>query len=258
MSTVDPNNKRVLALMPHPDDAEILCGGTLIRLAETGYEVHVATMTPGDMGSPTLPRSEIARIRREEARKGAESMGAKSYTCLEVPDIEITFDVPARKLVGSMLRKVDPFLIITTPPRDYMFDHEITSHLVRDACFNGPMNNFYTPGPWPPLSAIPYLYYADALEGHDIYGVRSPITCFIDVSGVIDRKAGALACHASQREWLRAHHGMDSYIESMKQWAAKRGAECGTAYAEGFFLHQGHPHPQDDILCAILGGKPAE
>lgn len=73
----------------------------------------------------------------------------------------------------------------------------------------------------------------------------------------IDRKAAALACHASQREWLRAQHGMDNYIESMKTWAARRGADCGTAYAEAFFLHKGHPHPQNDVLCEILGGKTA-
>ncbi|HLV81967.1 MAG TPA: PIG-L family deacetylase, partial [Chthonomonadaceae bacterium] len=102
------NNRRVLALLPHPDDCEILCAGTLLRLKEeAGYEIHVATMTAGDMGSPNLPRPQIAAIRREEARKGAETLGAKTYTCLEFEDVEIVFDREARHRVAAMLRKVD-------------------------------------------------------------------------------------------------------------------------------------------------------
>ena len=47
--------RRVLAWMAHPDDAEILCAGTLIRLAEAGWEVHIATATSGDCGTQTQP-----------------------------------------------------------------------------------------------------------------------------------------------------------------------------------------------------------
>ena len=50
--------------MPHPDDVEILCAGTLLRLKEQGYELHIATMTAGDKGSAVLSREEIAAIRR--------------------------------------------------------------------------------------------------------------------------------------------------------------------------------------------------
>ena len=68
-------NRRVLAAMPHPDDMEILCAGTLLRLRDLGWEIHVATMTPGDKGSATLPPGEIAAIRRMEAQRGAEAIG---------------------------------------------------------------------------------------------------------------------------------------------------------------------------------------
>src|SRR5690348_6300178 len=80
---MESEGRRVLAMMPHPDDMEILCAGTLIRLRELGWEVHVATMTAGDKGSATLPPEEIARIRRVEAQRGAEVVGATSYRCLE-------------------------------------------------------------------------------------------------------------------------------------------------------------------------------
>ena len=65
----------------------------------------------------------------------------------------------------------------------------------------------------------------------------------------MDRKAEMLACHASQREWLLAHHGMDEYIDSMRRHAAMRGGEASMAAAEAFVQHRGHAYPRDDMLA---------
>ena len=67
-----------------------------------------------------------------------------------------------------------------------------------------------------------------------------------------------LAAHASQREWLLKHHGMDHYVGSMRDWSARRGREAGVAFAEGFRQHLGHSYPQDNLLAQLLGtaGKP--
>ena len=81
-----PANKRVLALMPHPDDCEILCAGTLIRLREIGFEIHVATMTAGDKGSVTRSNIEIAAIRRDEAQAAADR---RLDQCARVDDAEV-------------------------------------------------------------------------------------------------------------------------------------------------------------------------
>jgi LmbE family N-acetylglucosaminyl deacetylase len=248
------NNNRVLAVMPHPDDIEILCAGTLLRLREeAGCEIHVATMTAGDKGSAVLSRTEIADIRREEARLGAQVLGAASYRCLEFQDLEITFDNVSRPKMAALLRSIDPFLVITTPPQDYMFDHEITSSLVRDACFNAGVPNYGAEGS--PIGSVPHLYYSDAIEGHDLFGQASRVSCRIDISAYIDRKAEALMCHDSQRSWLQKQHGMDNYIESMKRWSAQRGQEMGVDYGEAFSQHLGHPHPQDDILSSLLSSS---
>ena len=64
-------NNVVLSVLAHPDDAEFLCAGTLIRLGEQGWEVHIASMTPGDCGSAEFPPDEIARIRRAEGAQAA-------------------------------------------------------------------------------------------------------------------------------------------------------------------------------------------
>jgi len=253
--TLLSENKRILALMPHPDDIEILCGGTLIRLKELGYEIHYGMMTAGDKGSAVHTRQEIGDIRREEGRKAAEAIGAVSFHCLEFQDLSITFDNDARQRVAAVLRQVDPFMVFTTPPADYMFDHEITSALVRDACFNASVPNYETPGGESPASGVPYLYYSDAVEGHDLFGRSSLVSCIVDVSTTIDQKAHALMQHDSQRAWLQKQHGMDNYIESMKSWCAKRGEQAGFGYGEAFIQHLGHPHPQDNLLAELLNAK---
>ncbi len=244
-------NNRILALMPHPDDIEILCAGTLIRLKELGYEIHTATMTPGDKGSAEHTQDEIAAIRREEGKMGSEIIGAVSHHCLEFRDLEITFDNPSRLKVAAQMRLVDPFMVFTTASQDYMFDHEITSALVREACFAASAPLY--PAEGKPTTCVPYLYYADAIEGHNYLGHPSPVSCIVDISAQIEQKSDALKAHNSQRAWLMKQHGMDNYIESMKTWSAKRGTEIGTEYAEAFHQHLGHPHPHDNKLAELLG-----
>ena len=55
-------NKTVLAIVAHPDDAEFLCAGTLTLLQRQGWQVHIATMTPGDCGTAELNREEIKKL----------------------------------------------------------------------------------------------------------------------------------------------------------------------------------------------------
>ncbi len=77
----------------------------------------------------------------------------------------------------------------------------------------------------------------------------------MDVSGAIDAKAAMLAAHASQRDWLLKHHGMDQYVESMRAWCARRGRRIGAAFAEGFRQHLGHGYPQENLLGQLLGAR---
>ena len=159
---------RVLALHAHPDDVEFQCAGTLILLREAGCTVTIATMTPGDCGSAEHDAEAIAAIRREEARASAALIGA-DYVCLEFRDLAIFNDDESRRRITEALRRIRPEIILTAPPADYIADHEMTSLLVRDACFAAPCPN-YTTRQWepaPPLAKIPHLYFVDPLEGVD-------------------------------------------------------------------------------------------
>jgi LmbE family N-acetylglucosaminyl deacetylase len=243
-----------LSVLAHPDDAEFLCAGSLIRLAnEHGWEVHIASMTPGDCGSAELPAEEISRVRRAEGAAAAARVGGR-YHCLEERDLLVLYNERTLEKVTRLLRQVRPRVVFTHSPSDYMLDHEVTSTVVRAAAFGAPIPNFLAGRDLGPVvEHIPHLYYCDPLEGKDPLGRDVPPGFCVDISGVIDRKAEMLASHASQREWLLKHHGIDQYLKAMRDWGAARGRASGVAYAEGFRQHLGHSYPQDNLLKALLG-----
>lgn len=246
----------VLAIHAHPDDIEFQCAGTLLRLADRGVTLHVATMSPGDCGSAEMSSAEIAEVRRGEAARSAGLLGAESH-CLEFRDLSIVFDNSSRRRVTECLRRVRPDIVLTAPPMDYMPDHEMTSLLVRDACFNAPIPNYVTgvEEPAAALESIPCLYYVDAIAGVDWYGESLPAGMIVDVSETFERKLEMLACHESQRSWLLKQHGMDEYLESCRRWGALRGGELGVAYGEAFRQHSGHPYPGENRLEELLEGR---
>jgi LmbE family N-acetylglucosaminyl deacetylase len=244
----------ILIILAHPDDAEFLCGGTLIRLAqEKNWQVHIASMTAGDCGSAQYGPEEISRIRKKEGADAAALIGA-TYHCLEEHDLLVFYNERALERVTRLLREVRPRIVITHSASDYMPDHEMTSYLARAAAFAAPAPNFLRDrGHGPPLDRIPHLYYADAVEGKDPLGRPLPPAFCVDISRVIETKSQMLACHASQRDWLRKHHGMDHYLNAMRDWSAERGKSCGVPFAEGYRQHLGHSYPQDNLLGHLLG-----
>lgn len=244
--------RHVLAIHAHPDDIEILAAGTVIRLIEKGHRVTIVTMTPGDCGTAEYSSDEISVIRRREAAEAARLAGA-DYFCAEFRDLAIFNDDSSRRRVAEILRRVQPDVVITASPVDYHCDHEATSVLVRDACFGAPAPNYATGGDAPVMRAIPHLYFCDPDEGRDRDGNQVRPDFVVDVSGLMDRKSAMLACHASQRAWLKKHHGMDNYIETMQQWSRDRGRLGGVEYGEGFRQYKCHPYPVTPLLQEMVG-----
>jgi LmbE family N-acetylglucosaminyl deacetylase len=249
-----PSRRVALTFLAHPDDAEILCAGTLIRLAEAGWEIHIATVANGDCGTTVYSREEIARIRKGEGIAGAAVIGA-TYHCLEEGDLNVVYSKETIRKTLDLFREVAPTLLFTHPRHDYMMDHEQTHLLARGAAFGyGAPNS--SAKPLLPGSAIPWLYYCDPVTATDPYtGESVTPSTYVDVTEQMERKAEMLACHASQREWLRAHHGMDEYIDAMRRHNADRGAQVGAPFVEAFTMHRGHPFPQHDLLAELFGGK---
>lgn len=243
-------NRIALTFLAHPDDAEILCGGTLIRLAELGWVVHIATATAGDCGTMTETPWDIAATRTREARSAAAMIGA-TYHCLGERDLLVVYDKPTILKAMDLFRRIAPTLVFTHAPRDYHLDHEQASLLGRACTFGYGAPNI-SAFPLKPGSRIPYLYYCDPVDGIDPFGHDVKPTTVIDVTAQQEKKLSMLACHASQREWLRAHHGIDEYLESTKRQDARRGKIIGTPAAEAFVQHRGHAYPADDLLAKLF------
>lgn len=238
-------NNTVLAVVAHPDDAELLCAGTLGLLRDKGWHIEMATMTPGDGGTMTRSREEISAIRKQEAAQAAALLDA-GYQCLECEDIFVLYDKPTLRKVIELIRNTRPRIVLTMSPSCYMVDHEMTSKLVQTACFSAGVKNIETASP--PFFHTPHLYYADAMEGKDRFGNEVRPSFIVDITDKIAVKEQMLACHESQRSWLREHHGMDEYLRAMRAFSSKRGEEVGVAYGEGFRQHLGHAFPQDNLL----------
>lgn len=246
--------KTILAIHAHPDDVEILAGGTVAQLASLGHRVVIATMTPGDCGTHDYSPEEIAAIRRAEAAASARLIGAE-YRCLEFRDLAVFSDDASRRRVTEALRQVRPDLVLAASPIDYMADHEAASQLVRDACFGAPAPNYATraPDPAPPLPAIPHLYFMDPLGGVDRENRPIVPDFYVDVAAFFATKRAMLAEHKSQRNWLLKHHGVDDYILNMERYTRLHGERVGVEYAEGFRHYKGHPYPETPLLEELLG-----
>ncbi len=247
-------NRVVLAVGAHPDDVEFLMAGTLALLHEKDYRIFIATVCTGDMGSMRLRSQEIASLRFKEAEKSARILDAP-YICLGESDLHLVFDNETRFKTVELVRRVNPDIIITHSPEDYMMDHQLTADLMWDTCFNASIPNYVTnqADPAKPTKRIPFLFYADAVGGRNRFGEKVHIDFYVDIGSSIGVKERMLAQHKSQREWLRTQHGIDEYILQMRRWAGERGAEVGRKYAEAFRQHMGHPFPGKNVLASILG-----
>jgi LmbE family N-acetylglucosaminyl deacetylase len=217
---------RVLAVGAHPDDLEILCGGTLARFVEEGHEVVMCHATKGDRGSFVHSSEEIARIRGEEARRAAEVCGAEHVT-LGLRDGEVSAaDRGHQRAVVDLVRDARPDLIITHYPHDYMGDHNETSRLVFECSFNATLPLYETTRPH--HSSVTPIYYMDTIMGLGFQPLE-----YVDVTATIETKVAMLEAHQSQLTWLRDHDGVD-IVEQMRTTTRFRGQQCGAEYGEGF------------------------
>src|SRR3954470_7476095 len=101
----EPKRRVAMSLLAHPDDAEMQCAGTLIRLADAGWQIHIATVANGDCGSTKLPPAEIAAIRLKEGIAAAAKINA-TYHCLDEPDVHVVPDKATIRKATDLFRKI--------------------------------------------------------------------------------------------------------------------------------------------------------
>lgn len=250
-----PKQKRAFAVGAHPDDIEFVMAGTLLHLAAAGYELHYITIANGCCGSTAWDAAETARIRRGEAEQAAASLGARFHPSL-TDDLAIFYDRSTLARLAAVIRDVAPEILLVHSPVDYMEDHTNACRLAVTAAFARGMPNFSTDPSRPPVDQPVTIYHAQPHGNRDPLGQPVCPSLFVDVSSQLDRKAAALACHASQKQWLDSSQGIDSYIETMKALNREVGQMSGRfEFAEGWrkHLHLGFCAESADPLREALG-----
>lgn len=223
---------RVLAVSCHPDDVEICAGGTMLRYAKRGDEVALCHVANGDKGDYAIPMAELGVIRNREAEEGGRALGAREVISLNVGDLMVNSGDPEQVLaLVEVIRRVNPDVIFTHHPGDYMKDHIEVSKLVFDASFSATIPHFGRGKST--LFAAP-IFYMDTSAGIGFQPEH-----YVNITGEIEQKLAALRCHKSQMTWLREHDNVD-YADKARTCARYRGYQCGVDYAEGFISCKRH------------------
>ncbi len=245
------------AVVAHPDDVEFMMAGTLVLLGRAGYDLHTMTVANGSCGTTTLPPDRIVAIRAAESRKASRLLGATSHPPL-VDDLQIYYTPQLVAKLCAIVRDVRPEILLIPAARDYMEDHTNVSRLMVTAAFCRGMRNVDTDPPTDPVDGAIALYHAApvGLSGP----LREPVQAdrYVDVGEVLSIKREALACHRSQKEWLDASQGLDSYLRTMEEMTAEMGRMSGRfEYAEAWrrHLHVGFAEEDFDPLTDALGER---
>lgn len=238
----------------HPDDIEFVMAGTLLLLGEAGYDLHYLTLSSGNCGSMTMDSARTRRVRREEARRAARILGARHHASI-CDDLEIFYGLKILRRLAAVIRKIAPEIILTHSPQDYMEDHINTSRLVVTAAFARGMPNFRTTPQSDPIQTETSIYHAMPHGLRDQLGRKIMPELFVNTTTVQTRKREALAAHQSQKAWLDATQGMDSYLAEMDEMSRAVGTMSRRyEHAEGWrrHLHVGFSANDADPLSRAL------
>ncbi len=236
------------------DDIEFHAGRYAHPARPGRYELHYLTIANGSCGTTQYGRDEIIRIRRDEARAAAASIGAVFHESL-TDDLAIFYEPGLLARVAAVMREVAPEIVLTHSPVDYMEDHQNAARLAVTAAFARGMPNYPTDPPQPAVTGDVTVYHAQPYGNVD--PLRQPVRpdFYVDITDVIDVKQAMLAHHRSQQGWLDESQGLSSYLATMRELGRELGTLSGCCeYAEGWRrrLHLGFCGPDADPLAATL------
>lgn len=220
-----------LAFGAHPDDIELTCAGTIIKLARMGYKTGVISLTRGELGT-----RGSAEIRKHEFEAAGKIMGLSVHKMLDIPDGGVAVTQENRLKVIREIRQHRPGIIFVPHWEVRHPDHGHTSHLMREAAFLAGLKKIDTgQEPHRPNKVI---YYAERYE-------FSP-SFIVDISDVHDLKVKAIQAYKSQ------FHNPDKnmygdeetnistpeFLEAIITRAKQYGSYIGAAYGEPFLVRE--------------------
>lgn len=220
---------KVVAVMAHPDDAEVWAGGTLAKFTRMGHEAHIVVMT-----------YDALHLRGKEAQEGARRLGC-SIDLVGLPDTSVRDTDQAADSLVEILRKQVPHILILHNPDDTHPDHEASFLVARRALIR-----WYAGKERPGI--IPSIFAANTYRG---MGLRGPVELdtFVEMADFWETKAHALMAHQSQNP--------QAWIPRQKTMLEALGARAGYRMAEGFrrmvlFSEPGFlPHLDPGLLSSV-------
>lgn len=185
----------------HPDDPD-KAGGTAYKWAQMGYDVLLVSVTNGDAGHQTIKAKELARIRREEARKAGEVIGVR-YITLDNHDGQLMPTYENRLQIIKIIREQQADIVISPRPYDYHPDHRYTGVLVMDAAYMVTVPTVLPKVPIVEKNPL-FLWMSDGF----IHPEPFKADVCVNIDDVIEKKMDMYHQHKSQMyEWLPYNRG---------------------------------------------------
>ncbi|MBA4149165.1 MAG: PIG-L family deacetylase [Verrucomicrobia bacterium] len=232
---LDFSRDRVLAVVAHPDDAELLCAGTLARARQDGAAIGICVLCQGDKGQPNKPIRNLAAVRRKEMKAATAILGAELFLG-EFADATLADGIPHRLKLVEILRQFRPTLVLAHAPEDYHADHQAASKLAEAASWSCASRGQKTKTA--PQDAPPAVWFMDTIN---MSGFVPGF--YIDISRYADVKERMLNCHKSQL--ARGTDGDFSPLNELMQLQFKaRGMQSNVSAAEAFRQHHAFKRTQ--------------
>lgn len=234
----------LLAIAAHPDDVELTCGGTLVKMKRRGYTFGIVDLTRGEMGTRGTPE-----IRGAEAARAAQILGAEFRETLDLSDGGLRRGREEELAVIEVIRREKPRLILTPYPEDRHPDHGRAGQLVTDAAFYAGLRKLETAHSAHRPQQTIYFSTFDA---------RRP-DLLVDVTDVIETRRAAMRAFESQfhKEGSTEPETMlaqKSFLEMIEARAREFGAMINVEFAEGFLSRR--PPRIEDLITAFEGTEP--
>ena len=223
--------KRAMVVSPHPDDAEIGCGGTIAQWIREGTEVVYVLCTNGDKGTGDrdMTSERLAEIRRNEQAEAADVLGVQEVIYLGYPDgmLEDTYEF--RGELVNAIRRHRPDVVFCTDPHRRSFylhrDHRLSGQVTLDAVFPYARDHLH----------YPQDIVVHGLDTHKVgdvlmWGTEEPDT-FVDITETIEIKIAALKMHVSQVSGDGSDTDVDEFVKANAQ---RVGQRAEAPYAEAF------------------------
>jgi LmbE family N-acetylglucosaminyl deacetylase len=192
----------IIVIGAHPDDADG-AGGTAYKWAQSGNDVLLVSLTNGDAGHQSIKAQELAKIRREEARKAGEVIGVR-YITLDNHDGQLMPTYENRLQVIKLIREQKADIVIFPRPYDYHPDHRYTGVLVLDAAYMVTVPTILPEVPFLKKNPM-FLFMSDEF----IHPEPFKADVAIDIDDVIEKKMDMYHQHKSQMyEWLPFNMGI--------------------------------------------------